>query len=168
MPGYYNQRDDQNGKKKPAPKYCHLGGFLGAGDVDQVAEKRYDGSCDQSQGKIDLVITGADRIAANGDTANKIGTMSLSVLCKHFDIPLYIAAPGSTFDLTIQAGKDIPIEERDPEEVKAFAGVPTAPEKVEVYNPAFDVTLNENITAFITDKGIIYPPFKENIEKAFE
>ncbi|MCK5707747.1 MAG: S-methyl-5-thioribose-1-phosphate isomerase [Candidatus Aureabacteria bacterium] len=118
-----------------------------------------------SQGKIDKVIVGADRIAANGDTANKIGTMSLSILCSHFNIPFYVAAPSSTFDLAIQSGRDIPIEERDSYELKTFAGTQTAPNEIDVYNPAFDVTDNSHITAFITDKGLIYPPFEENLKK---
>jgi len=121
-----------------------------------------------SQGLIDLVIVGADRIAANGDTANKIGTMALSIIASHFKIPFYIAAPVSTFDFNISSGSDIPIEERDGVEIKSFAGVMTAPEKVGVYNPAFDVTEHSLITAFITDKGIIYPPFEENFKKVLQ
>ncbi len=110
------------------------------------------------EGKIDLVITGADRIAANGDAANKIGTYSLSVLAKQHGIPFYIAAPSSTFDLSIPTGTEIPIEQRGSEEVTRFAGTPTAPEGVAVYNPAFDVTDARNITAIITEKGVVENP----------
>ena len=91
------------------------------------------------QGMIDVIITGADRIAANGDTANKIGTYSVSVLAKHHGIPFYIAAPSSTFDLSLASGEEIPIEQRDPKEVTRWGQTPTAPEGVGVYNPAFDV-----------------------------
>ena len=110
------------------------------------------------QGKIDAVITGADRIAANGDTANKIGTYSLSVLAKENNVPFYIAAPSSTFDLSIANGGQIPIEERSPEEVITFSGKRIAPEEVNIYNPAFDITPAENITALITEKGLITKP----------
>ena len=109
-------------------------------------------------GKVDAVITGADRIAANGDAANKIGTASLSILAKEYGIPFYIAAPSSTFDLSIASGDDIPIEERGADEVKAFGGTNVAPEGVKVYNPAFDVTDAANITAIITEKGVIESP----------
>ena len=116
-------------------------------------------------GKIDLIIVGADRIALNGDTANKIGTFMLSVVAKAYNVPLYIAAPISTIDFDIETGDEIVIEERSPEEVTHINGVRIAPEGVDVYNPAFDVTPNENITGIITEKGIIKPPFKENIVK---
>ncbi|MCR2044660.1 S-methyl-5-thioribose-1-phosphate isomerase [Anaerosalibacter massiliensis] len=116
-------------------------------------------------GKIDLIVVGADRIATNGDTANKIGTFMLSVVAKTYNIPFYIAAPISTIDFNIETGKEIVIEERDDEEVTHIQGVRIAPEEIEAYNPAFDVTPNENITAIITEKGIINPPFKENILK---
>ena len=116
-------------------------------------------------GKIDLIIVGADRIALNGDTANKIGTFMLSVVAKAYNVPLYIAAPISTIDFDIETGDEIVIEERSPEEVTHINGVRIAPEGVDVCNPAFDVTPNENITGIITEKGIIKPPFKENIVK---
>ncbi|HOV32856.1 MAG TPA: S-methyl-5-thioribose-1-phosphate isomerase [Candidatus Hydrogenedens sp.] len=115
--------------------------------------------------KIDLVIVGADRIAKNGDTANKIGTYSLSILAKHHGLPFYVAAPASTFDLSIANGTQIPIEQRNPDEICIFNGKRTAPKDISVYNPAFDVTPAENIAAFITEKGLIYPPFIENIPK---
>ena len=115
--------------------------------------------------KVDLVVVGADRIAANGDTANKIGTYNLSVLCKENKIPFYIVAPSSTFDLAAKSGDDIPIEERSPDEVTQFHGTRSAPENISVYAPAFDISPAENITAFITERGIISKPFDENIGK---
>lgn len=119
------------------------------------------------QGKIDAVFAGADRIASNGDTANKIGTYNLAVLAKHHRVPFYIVAPQSTFDLWIESGLQIPIEERSKEEVLGFGNVKTAPAQVKVYNPAFDVTDHSLITAIVTEKGIIRPPFKKNIKKIF-
>jgi methylthioribose-1-phosphate isomerase len=115
------------------------------------------------EGKIDIVITGADRIAANGDSANKIGTYSLAVLAGYHNIPFYIAAPYSTVDCSLSSGDEIPIEQRAEEEIKNFFGRRTVPEEVEVYNPAFDVTPAELITGIITDRGILYPPF--NLKK---
>ncbi len=109
------------------------------------------------KGEVTLVITGADRVAANGDTANKIGTYSLAVLAKAHNIPFYIAAPSTTFDLATLTGQEIVIEEREAGEVTCFAGKAVAPEGIDVYNPAFDVTPAELITAFITEKGIILP-----------
>ncbi len=119
------------------------------------------------QGKIDMIFAGADRIASNGDTANKIGTYSLAVLAKHHGIPFYVVAPFSTFDLQIKSGKEIPIEQRSPQEVTQIAGISIAPKGVKVYNPAFDVTDHALITSIVTEKGIIYPPFKKNIKKLF-
>lgn len=115
------------------------------------------------QGRVNMVITGADRIAANGDTANKIGTYSLAVLAHHHRIPFYIAAPTSTIDLNIADGSSIPIEERDPEEVTVLFGRRLAPRKTTVYNPAFDVTPGELISAIITEKGIVTPPYREKL-----
>lgn len=117
-----------------------------------------------AQGKIDAIIVGCDRIAANGDTANKIGTFSVSILAKYFDIPMYIAAPTPTIDLDCPTGDKIPIEERDSKEITCRFGVWTAPKDIKTYNPAFDVTPYQNITAIVTEKGIVYPPFKENLE----
>lgn len=118
------------------------------------------------EGKIDKVITGADRIAVNGDTANKIGTYNLAVLASYHKIPFYIAAPSSTFDLSIKSGKDIPIEQRKGTEVtELFFKKPIAPKDVKVFNPAFDVTPHNLITAFITNRGIIKPPYRINIAK---
>lgn len=116
------------------------------------------------QGKVHCVIVGADRIAANGDTANKIGTYGVSILAKEHEIPFYVAAPVSTFDLSIKSGDDIPIEERSPEEVTNGFGKKTAPEGVKVFNPAFDVTPAGNITAIITEKGVIHRPSHKNIQ----
>ncbi len=121
-----------------------------------------------SQGKINAVITGCDRVAANGDVANKIGTFGLSILAKHFHIPMYIAAPTPTIDLRCHSGKDIPIEVRDSREITCTFGTWTAPRQVKTYNPAFDVTPAENITAIVTELGIVYPPHSENLRKLFE
>lgn len=118
-------------------------------------------------GQVDLIITGTDRVAANGDTANKIGTYTLSVLAKENTIPFYIAAPLSSIDMSIDSGADIPIEERDAKEITDFGSKPVAPDKVQTFNPAFDVTPAENITAFITEKGIIRPDFKKNLADLF-
>lgn len=117
--------------------------------------------------RIAAVFTGADRIAANGDAANKIGTYSLAVLAHHHKIPFYVVAPRSTFDLFLQSGAQIPIEERDASEVRGFNGQVAAPRTVKVFNPAFDVTGNRLITAIITEHGIIKPPFTRNISRVF-
>ncbi|MEH7226165.1 S-methyl-5-thioribose-1-phosphate isomerase [Bacillus sp. JJ1566] len=117
---------------------------------------------------INAIIVGADRITANGDTANKIGTFNLAILAKTFGIPFYVAAPLSTFDVSLASGKEIPIEERNPEEVTHLGGVRVAPEGVQVYNPAFDVTPNELITAIITEKGILQGNLMEEIKSLFE
>ncbi len=116
-------------------------------------------------GKVDCVITGADRIAANGDTANKIGTYTLAVLAKENKIPFYIAAPFSTIDASVKTGNEIPIEERSPEEITRIQGIVIAPEGIAAANPAFDVTPHRYITAFITDKGIIKEPYTEGIKQ---
>lgn len=121
-----------------------------------------------SKGMVDLIVVGADRIAANGDTANKIGTYSLAVLAKEHNIPMYIAAPLSTIDMSLTSGKEIPIEEREADEVLFIKGKRIAPEGTRVFNPAFDVTPNELITAIITDKGIVKSPYKENLRVLFE
>ncbi len=120
------------------------------------------------QGKVSAVFAGADRIASNGDTANKIGTYSLAVLAKHHGIPLYIVAPRSTFDLKIKSGKQIPIEERSSDEVTHFRNVQIAPSGVKVFNPAFDVTDHSLIAGIVTEYGIIRPSFEKNIKKAFK
>lgn len=116
------------------------------------------------QGKINLAIAGADRIAANGDTANKIGTYGLAVSADYHRIPFYIAAPASTFDRNIKTGKEITIEQRNPGEITGlFFKKPVVPAGTKVYNPAFDVTAHNLISAIITDKGIIKPPYRRNI-----
>jgi methylthioribose-1-phosphate isomerase len=112
------------------------------------------------RGDVDLVVTGADRIAANGDTANKIGTYGLAVLARHHGIPFYVAAPCSTIDASIASGSAIVIEERDPAEVRGVAGRQTAPAESPVFNPAFDVTPAELITAIITERGVFRPPYR--------
>jgi methylthioribose-1-phosphate isomerase len=117
------------------------------------------------QGKISKVIVGADRIAANGDVANKIGTYSIAVLAKEHNIPFYAAAPLSTIDLSVQNGDEIPIEERNAEEITTIRGIRVAPEGVHVYNPAFDVTPNRYITAIVTEAGVVFPPYQEGIGK---
>lgn len=116
-------------------------------------------------GKVDLVLVGADRIALNGDTANKIGTYMLSEIAKRFSVPFYIVAPVSTIDFNMETGDEIEIEERDKREVTHVGSERVAPLEIEVYNPAFDVTPHQNITGIITEKGIIRPPFKETISK---
>lgn len=117
------------------------------------------------QGKINLVLVGADRIARNGDTANKIGTYSLAVLANCHRIPFYVAAPTSTLDLTLASGRDIPIEERAPEEVTHFRGKRIAPNGIDVFNPAFDVTPHSLIHGIITEKRIVRKPFDKNLGK---
>ncbi|UCC23537.1 MAG: S-methyl-5-thioribose-1-phosphate isomerase, partial [Planctomycetota bacterium] len=117
------------------------------------------------QGKIDAVITGADRIAANGDAANKIGTYSLSILARKHNVPFYIAAPSSTFDLSIKSGAEIPIEQRGADEVRFFGGTKVAPDGVDIYSPAFDVTEAKDIAAIITERGVIEKPTAGKIAK---
>jgi methylthioribose-1-phosphate isomerase len=118
-----------------------------------------------SRGNVNCVIVGADRIAANGDTANKIGTYTLAVLAKENGIPFYVAAPTSTIDLSLSSGAEIPIEERNPEEVTSIGGIRLAPKGVTAANPAFDVTPHKYITAIITEKGIIRKPYADNLKK---
>ena len=115
------------------------------------------------QGLVDAVIVGADRIALNGDVANKIGTYPVAVLAKQHEIPFYVAAPFSTVDLNTPDGSHIPIEQRDPTEVTHIAGVRIVPDGVSVFNPAFDVTPNSFVTAIITDRGIARSPYKESL-----
>lgn len=117
------------------------------------------------KGEVDVVVTGADRIAANGDTANKIGTYSLAVLAHENGLPFYIAAPLSTIDFNLDEGRQIPIEERDPGEVLTFSGHPIAPPDISVRNPAFDVTPAEYIAGIITEYGIARPPYRESLAR---
>lgn len=119
------------------------------------------------QGKVDAVIVGADRIAANGDVANKIGTYSVAVLAKKNGVPFYVAAPTSTIDIKIKDGTQIPIEERSHQEVTEIAGRRISPDGVKVYNPAFDVTEHQLVSAIITEKGILREPYIESIKKLF-
>jgi len=120
------------------------------------------------QGKVDLVVVGADRIAANGDTANKIGTYTVAVLAREHQIPFYVAAPLSTIDLNTPDGSHIPIEERNAKEVTHVKGVQLAPAGALVWNPAFDVTPHHFIAGIITERGICRPPFTESLKRAFE
>jgi methylthioribose-1-phosphate isomerase len=120
------------------------------------------------QGKVDLVITGADRIAANGDVANKIGTYQVAVLAKENKIPFYVAAPLSTIDLSIKSGDRIPLEERDPSEVSHFRHVRVGPRGVKAYNPAFDVTPCRYVTGIITEKGIVRAPYPKKMKGLFK
>lgn len=114
-----------------------------------------------AQGKVQAVLTGCDRVAANGDAANKIGTLGVAILAKHYGIPFYVCAPSSTIDGTKATGEEIPIEERNPEEVTTFwYKSPMAPESVKVFNPAFDVTPCDLIAAIITEDGVHYPPYR--------
>ncbi len=115
------------------------------------------------KGKIDCVVVGADRIAANGDVANKIGTYTVAVLAKENGVPFFVAAPISTLDLSIPDGSHIPIEERDPEEVRQIKGIPITPVNTRVANPAFDVTPNRYVSAIITDRGVARPPYAETL-----
>ncbi len=114
---------------------------------------------------INAIIVGADRITSNGDTANKIGTLGLAILAQYYHIPFYVAAPSSTFDLSKKSSSEIPIEERNGKEITHIQGIQIAPENVNTFNPAFDVTPNKLITAIITEKGIIKPDFLTNIPK---
>jgi methylthioribose-1-phosphate isomerase len=115
-------------------------------------------------GRVDAVVVGCDRIAANGDVANKIGTYTIAVLAQRHGIPFYVAGPTSSIDLNCQTGKDIPIEQRDPKEVSHMFGRALAPKGINIFNPAFDVTSQELISAIITEKGVIHPPYHENIK----
>ena len=113
-----------------------------------------------ARGEVDMVVTGADRITANGDTANKIGTYAVAVLARHHNVPFYVAAPFSTIDPSLASGREIPIEERDGAEVRRTGVQQTAPDSSPVYNPAFDVTPAELITAIITERGVFRPPYR--------
>ncbi len=117
------------------------------------------------EGRVQAAVVGADRIAANGDAANKIGTYQLAIVAKEHGVPFYVAAPKSTFDLSLRSGEEIPIEQRDPKEVTCGFGKQTAPTGVDVYNPAFDVTPAKYITGIITEFGVISPVTEENVRK---
>jgi len=118
-----------------------------------------------SQKKVDMVMIGVDRVASNGDTAAKIGVYGVALLAKAHNIPFYAVSPKSTIDMSLLCGADIPIEERDPDEVRKVNGTYVTMPDANVLNYAFDVTPNELITAIITEDGIVYPPFKENLKK---
>lgn len=121
------------------------------------------------EGKIQAVMVGCDRIAANGDFANKIGTSGTAILARHYGIPFYTLGPSSTIDFNTAEGKDIPIEERDPDEIRSmWYKEPMILPEVKTYNPAFDVTDHDLVTAIVTERGIVYPPFKENLKKLFQ
>ena len=120
------------------------------------------------QGEIDAVVVGTDRVAANGDVANKIGTYMVAVLAQRHRIPFYVACPLSTIDMQLPHGDAIPIEERNPDEVTGFAGQRWAPEGVQVRNPAFDVTPAELVTALITEKGVVHRPDASALKQLFE
>ena len=129
-----------------------------------------DGMCSyfMKKGMIDMVVTGADRIAANGDTANKIGTYTVAIAAKYHNIPFYIAAPLSTIDISIKSGDEIPIEERSHDEVTHINGKAICAEGVNIINPGFDVTPHELISGIITEKGILRPDYKKSITEAFK
>jgi methylthioribose-1-phosphate isomerase len=120
-----------------------------------------------AQGLVDVIVVGADRIAANGDTANKIGTYTVAVLAQRHGVPFYVAAPRSTIDRATATGRGIPIEERRAEEVTAVCGTSVAPEDTAAVNFAFDVTPAELITAIVTEVGVLRPPYEESIARAF-
>ncbi len=126
------------------------------------------GAMAMKNGLAQAVIVGADRIAANGDSANKIGTFMLAIAAKHFLIPFYIAAPLSTVDLTLESGEGIPIEMRGAEEVTKFGGIATAPEGSEAFSPAFDVTPHDLIAGIVTEAGVLRPPYEESLQNAFQ
>jgi len=117
--------------------------------------------------RVDMIVTGADRITKNGDSANKIGTYALAVLAKEHNIPFYIAAPSSTVDMSLETGNDIEIELRDKNEITSFSNVQTSPDKTDAFNPAFDVTPHRFISAFITEKGIVRPKYAEQFNTLF-
>ena len=121
-----------------------------------------------SQGKVRAVIVGTDRVAANGDVANKVGTLGVAVLAKHFGVPFYVAAPTSSIDLSLPTGEQIPIEQRDGREISEGLGKQTAPADVDVYNPAFDVTPAGLVTAIVTEQGVVTPPYEPGLRRAVE
>lgn len=129
--------------------------------TDNMAAKLF------GDGKIHAAIVGADRIARNGDVANKIGTYGVAVLCRVHKVPFYVAAPRSTIDLGVRSGKEIPIEERNGREVTHFMGRRVAPDGIRVYNPAFDVTPARYVSAIVTEKGVLFPPFSRDIRALF-
>ena len=117
------------------------------------------------QGKVQAVIVGTDRVAANGDVANKIGTLGIAILAQHFNIPFLVAAPTSSIDLAISSGAQIPIEQRNATEITTGLGKQTAPDGVDVYNPAFDVTPADLVSAIVTENGVALPPYDVNLRR---
>ena len=140
---------------------------MGAGvDVTLICDNM--ASLVMKNGWVQACLVGCDRVAANGDAANKIGTSGVAILAKHYGIPFYVLGPTSTIDMNCRSGADIVIELRDPEEIRSkYYREPVAPEGVKCYNPAFDVTDHELITAIVTEKGICYPPFTESLAALF-
>ncbi len=136
---------------------------LRSAGVETILQVDSAAAISMARNAVDLVIVGADRVARNGDTANKIGTYALAVLAAHHGIPLYVAAPRSSFDASIADGEQIPIEERDKREVTHFGGARVAADEARAFNPAFDVTPHHLITAFITEYGVLRPPYSESI-----
>jgi methylthioribose-1-phosphate isomerase len=118
-----------------------------------------------TEGRVDLALVGADRIAANGDVANKVGTYQVAVLCRRHGLPFYVAAPFSTLDLSLSSGSEIPIEERDADEIVRISGRCLAPPSISVFSPAFDVTPAELVTAIVTDRGVCRPPYQESLSR---
>ena len=131
--------------------------------VDAILQSDAAAATAMARERIDLVIVGADRIARNGDTANKVGTYGLAILAADHGIPFYVAAPRSTFDFSLENGEAIPIEQRDPGEVVGFGATRVAPEGSPAYNPAFDVSPAHLVTAFVTEHGVLRPPYLESI-----
>lgn len=120
-----------------------------------------------SLGKVDMVLVGTDRVAANGDVINKIGTLSLAIAASHYSIPFYVACPSSTVDMSVATGAEVTIEQRDGDEIRQIAGVYTAPDEVDIFNPAFDVTPAELVTGLITDRGILRSPLQASLKETF-
>jgi methylthioribose-1-phosphate isomerase len=121
-----------------------------------------------ARGLIDIVIVGTDRVTANGDVVNKIGTLGVAILARHFGLPFYVACPSSTIDLATATGADVEIEERLPDEVTGFAGMRTAPPLMKVQNPAFDVTPGALVSGVITERGIVRAPFDDGLRRVVE
>ena len=139
-----------------------------AAGIDTYVQCDNMASYTMKSGKIGIIFVGCDRVAANGDFANKIGTSGVAILAHYYDIPVYTLAPSSTIDLNTPSGADIPIELRDPEEIKTmWYETAMAPADVKCYNPSFDVTDHSLLAGIITEKGIVYPPFDENLKKLF-
>jgi len=132
---------------------------------DNMAASLMSGSGKSGGTRPDAVIVGTDRVAANGDVANKIGTLGLAILAKHFGVPFLVAAPTSSIDLGCATGVNIPIEQRDSSEVTRGFGAQTAPDGVEVFNPAFDVTPAALVTAIITERGVAHPPYAQTLAR---